>query len=106
MVYLLHFDRKLSHAQHYIGFVDHLAHHTLESRLEYHRKGTGSKLLKAVVGAGIGFQVARTWPAGDRNFERQLKNKKNASKLCPLCKKNQRRSCVTISQKDSTCSTR
>jgi len=87
MVYILHFDRKLHHAQHYIGFVDHPAH-TLEKRLEYHRKGQGSKLLKAVVAAGINFKVADIWIDGDRNFERSLKNKKKASKLCPICKNN------------------
>lgn len=87
MVYLLHFDRPLAHAQHYLGFVDHTKGHALEARLEYHRKGTGSKLLRAVVAAGIGFQVADLWPDGDRNFERQLKNRKKAGLLCPLCRK-------------------
>lgn len=84
MVYLIHFDQKLHHAQHYIGFVDHPAH-SLESRLEYHKKGLGSKLLRAVGQKGIEFKVVRTWEEGDRNFERKLKNQKNASKLCPVC---------------------
>ncbi len=84
MVYLIHFDRKFSHAQHYIGFVDG-GEDRLFSRLEYHRTGKGSKLLKAVSLAGITFNVVRTWIDGDRNFERSLKNKKNAKKLCPIC---------------------
>ncbi len=84
MVYLIHFDKKLAHAQHYIGFVE--KPDGLESRLDYHRKGRGSKLLKAVTEKGIGFEVARTWRDETRDFERSLKNKKNAKKLCPICK--------------------
>lgn len=84
MVYLIHFDQKLHHAQHYIGFVDEPTH-KLERRIEYHRKGQGSKLLKALVQKQIQFSVVRTWPEGDRNFERSLKNKKRASQFCPIC---------------------
>lgn len=86
MVYLIHFDRPLAHARHYLGFVDHALGHTVEARLAYHRRGRGSKLLRAVVAAGIDFQVARVWPEGDRTLERQLKKRKKAAQLCPLCK--------------------
>ncbi len=85
MVYLIHFDQKFHHAQHYLGFVDHLNNHTLESRVEYHKKGKGSRLLRAVALAKINFDVVRTWPDGDRNFERSLKNKKKASQFYPIC---------------------
>lgn len=84
MVYLIHFDKKYYHAQHYIGFVDEPIH-KLEKRIEYHKKGRGSKLLKVLVEKGIEFSVVRTWPDGDRNFERSLKNKKKASRFCPIC---------------------
>lgn len=83
MVYLIHFSQKLSHAQHYIGFCEKKS--GLESRLDYHRKGKGLKLLKAVAEKGIEFSVVRTWDEGDRNFERKLKKQKNAKKLCPVC---------------------
>ena len=56
MVYLIHFDQKLHHAQHYLGFVDG-GEDRLQSRLEYHRKGIGSKLLRAVAQKGIGFNI-------------------------------------------------
>lgn len=79
-VYLIHFDEKLSHAQHYIGWASNL-----EGRLAHHKRGTGSRLMAAVSGKGIKWAVARTWSA-DRNFERKLKNQKNASKLCPVCR--------------------
>jgi len=70
MVYLIHFDTKFHHTQHYLGFVDHLAGHKLENRVEYRKKGRGSRLLRAVALAKIDFNVVRTWPDGDRNFER------------------------------------
>ena len=83
-VYLLCFDKKFRHAKHYIGFVQNME--GLPKRLNHHKKGTGSRLMAAVAKAGIGFSVARTWPDGDRNFERKLKNRKEASALCPHCK--------------------
>ena len=41
--------------------------------------------MAVVVGAGIDFQVVRTWPKADRNDERALKNLKNTPRLCPVC---------------------
>lgn len=82
-VYLLCFDKKFRHAKHYIGFVQNME--GLPKRLNHHKKGTGSKLIAAVSKAGIGFQVARIWEKGDRNFERKLKNRKKSSELCPIC---------------------
>ena len=84
MVYLLHFDKKYHHAQHYIGFCD--GKDNLESRMECHRNGRGAKLIKAITQAGIKFQIARIWENGDRNFERKLKNRKKAKCLYPICK--------------------
>jgi predicted GIY-YIG superfamily endonuclease len=80
MVYLIHFDKPYKHAQHYIGFTDNL-----DARLDRHHGKHGSKLLKAVEAAGISFKVVRTWD-GDRAFERKLKNRKNASRYCPICR--------------------
>lgn len=82
MVYLIHFDRPLGHAQHYIGFTDNL-----QQRLHDHEATCkGSKLLQAVRAAGIHFRVVRTWE-GDRGLERRLKNQKKARLLCPVCRK-------------------
>lgn len=80
-VYLIHFKTKFRHAKHYIGFCEE---GNLESRMQRHRSGDGAKLLRAVVKEGIEFDVARTWQ-GDRDFERRLKKRKNASRLCPVC---------------------
>jgi len=83
MVYLLHFDQPLHHARHYVGFTENL-----EKRLETHRKGIGSKLVKAIVENGNDFVVARTWADGDRTFERHIKNQKNGPRFCPICQAN------------------
>lgn len=89
MVYLIHFDKPLKHAQHYIGYT-----HDLDQRFHAHSCTTdGAKLLHAVRDAGIGFQVVNVWANGDRGLERDLKNKKNARRFCPVC--NPKLNCFT-----------
>lgn len=78
-VYLLHFDRRYRHAGHYIGWAVNL-----NARLAAHRRGHGARLLQVVHAAGIGWQLARTWP-GSRDRERQIKTQGGASRCCPLC---------------------
>jgi hypothetical protein len=81
MVYLIHFDKPYKHARHYIGFTDNL-----EQRIHDHEYTCkGARLLQVVREAGIEFKVVRTWPDGDRNFERKLHNRKKSSTLCPIC---------------------
>lgn len=79
-VYLLHFEQKLHHAQHYLGSSD-----KLDERIEKHRKGSGARLVRVFAEREIGFTVARTWPDGDRGLERALKRQKNGPRLCPIC---------------------
>lgn len=83
IVYLIHFEKPLKHARHYIGFCEF---GNLEKRMEQHRKGNGSKLMAAVNEAGIGWEVAKIWENVDRSFERRLKNRNGASRFCPFCK--------------------
>jgi len=80
MVYLLHFDRPLHHAGHYVGFTNNL-----EKRIETHRHGNGSRLVRAIIKNGNDFVVARTWDDGDRSLERHIKNQKNGPRFCPIC---------------------
>ena len=82
MVYLIHFERPLHHARHYIGYCKD---GTLPSRLEKHMLGTGSKLMRAVTEAGIQWHVVKTWN-GDRTLERKLHNR-HGSQLCHICNK-------------------
>lgn len=85
MVYLIHFDQKLKHAQHYLGYSKK---DTPDDRLLVHRAGNGAKILRELNRLGIGYKIVRIWQDGNRKFERQLKNRKNSSKLCPICKLN------------------
>lgn len=80
-VYLIHLDSPIAHAQHYIGWA-----RNLKRRLAHHRKGTGAKFLAEAVRRGIGFDIVREWDDADRNFERKLKNRKHAPRICPACR--------------------
>jgi hypothetical protein len=78
-VYLIHFDIAYKHARHYLGWtLDLLA------RLQAHRDGRGARLMEVITGAGITWQLARTWPGG-RDRERAIKNRHEAPRLCPIC---------------------
>jgi predicted GIY-YIG superfamily endonuclease len=87
-VYLIHAERKLAHSQHYIGFCTR----GLETRIAYHRRGDGNPMLRAMNEAGIPWNVVRVWRGVDRNFERKIKNYRNATKLlCPVCRQEGRK---------------
>lgn len=79
-VYLIHFDRPLAHARHYLGYTDNLI-----ERLERHRQGNGARLMQVIKELGISWRLARTWD-GERALERRLKNQKNGPRLCPICR--------------------
>jgi hypothetical protein len=57
----------------------------LDRRALQHLTGRGAKITQALHRRGIGFVIARTWP-GSRSFEKHLKARKNARKLCPICR--------------------
>jgi predicted GIY-YIG superfamily endonuclease len=84
-VYLLHFQTKLHHARHYVGYAEHV-----KRRLAHHRQGTGARILAACNERGIGYDLARTWDGAGRGFERKLKRCKNAARYCPVCSEHAR----------------
>jgi putative endonuclease len=86
-IYLIHFNAKIGNpnnprgqAQHYLGST-----FRLDRRMEEHLTGRGAALMRAVREQGIPWQIARIWP-GDRAFERRLKRRKEAPRLCPICR--------------------
>jgi hypothetical protein len=88
-VYLLHVTdpvtgaaARYKHAGHYTGSVRSSG--SLKARLDAHRMGRGARLMAVIAAAGLGFELARTWPGG-RARERQLKRQGGASRHCPLC---------------------
>lgn len=83
-VYLIHFDRPLTPGrpcQHYLGYTESLA-----ARIQTHAVGGAhsARLMQVVAERGIGWHVVRVWRGG-RDFERQLKNRKGGTRLCPVC---------------------
>lgn len=82
MVYVIHFERPLHHARHYVGLV--ASRERLGCRLQEHRSGRGAKILDACNRARIPYRVVRTLNGG-RLRERKVKNCKNTPKYCPAC---------------------
>lgn len=101
MVYLIHFAKPLAHSRHYIGYTPD---EQLKSRIDKHRKtkltretdpitgdtkwvkhGEGANIMGAVNTKGIGWEVVRIWPTGDRTLERKLKDTKKSRVYCPIC---------------------
>ena len=85
-VYLLHIEPGLPItgnrvARHYIGWTSG----PVEDRLAEHVAGRGSPLIRAALVAGSTVTVERVWTDRDRNFERSLKRRKEAPRMCPLC---------------------
>ncbi len=93
-VYLLHMQQPLSRgvspagkplqAGHYIGFSQR---GELSARMAEHMSGQGARFTQVCLERGIAWQLARVWegPRADRRFERKLKNRKEAPRLCPIC---------------------
>lgn len=86
--YLLHLetpigpaDNKRGQAQHYLGYTKNL-----KQRMAAHYAGNGARLMEVVHERVIRWSLARTWSNGTHRMERQLKNHKHASRLCPICK--------------------
>lgn len=91
-VYLIHFDRPLSHARHYLGVC-----RSIHRRLDRHARGHGSRIMRALTAEAIGWRLARLWvispdEAEDRQditlaheVERHLKSAHQHSRVCPIC---------------------
>jgi len=78
-LYVIHFSRPYRHARHYVGWTE-----DLDTRLARHRSGNGARLIAVIAQAGIGWQLAASWP-GTRADERRFKRRKETPRLCPVC---------------------
>jgi hypothetical protein len=85
-IYLVHVATKISNPDNPRGQAQHELGPTfcLDRRMEGHLSGRGAALMRAVREKGIPWQIARVWP-GDCAFERKLKRRKQAPRLCPIC---------------------
>lgn len=91
--YLLHFGRPLGNlentrgqAAHYIGWAEDLEGDGLglERRIAQHLAGQGACITRAAVAQGIEIVLVARWRA-PLGFEKVLKRRKEAPKLCPQC---------------------
>lgn len=86
MLYLLHFEKPLHHAQHYVG-----ATSNLRRRLILHAHDKGAKIIKKINSLNIKWELARVWKTEhfDGIFweESLMKKMKNGSLYCPICYK-------------------
>jgi predicted GIY-YIG superfamily endonuclease len=78
--YLLHFDRKVHGAQHYLGYSVHIAR-----RVRQHLTGAGARLVKQALRAGITVELVRVWATADPKQERALKKTRTPKSYCPKC---------------------
>lgn len=79
-VYIIHFEQKLHHAQHYVGSSTDLA-----GRLAQHRAGRGARLMEVITEQGIPWVVSRVL-VGGKTLERRIKNQHHTARLCPVCR--------------------
>lgn len=82
-IYVLHFEEKLAHAQHYVGST-----RNLQKRLIAHANGAGSNLCRVLGEKGIEWKLGGlhvTHQAGLRRLERQLKDQCHAHRYCAIC---------------------
>ena len=61
MIYLIHLQEKLHHAQHYLGFTEGL---NVATRMKQHRAGVGARMLANCNKGGIEYDVVATLSAG------------------------------------------
>jgi hypothetical protein len=77
------------HAGHYLGYSDRdLCEGDIDSvlkRLAEHRNGRGSALTRAVVDAGLTFEISRVWLGATMGDEKLLRKRKQNPDLCPHC---------------------
>lgn len=82
MIYLIHFDKPVRSAKHYLGFC---RDDRLDARMLEHARGEASHLTRAAVNNGTKLWLARTFEGGNRDLERTMKRHGHFKLMCPLC---------------------
>lgn len=82
MIYLIHFERKVGKAQHYLGYCEDAR---LGARMREHVRGTAAALTREATKRGIGLLLARTFPGGSLDEEAIHKRHGRFHLMCPLC---------------------
>lgn len=87
VVYMLHFEKPVGRARHYVGSAEP---HAFRARLRRHKAGTGAALTSEAVKRGIGMRVAHIWTADSRAREQEIKAAGKFSRHCVYCQAERR----------------
>lgn len=79
-VYLIHFERPIGNARHYVGYTD-----DFEKRVTEHRSGKGSQLTRLANEKGINWLVVRVWQNSTLDKEKSIKGMSTRI-TCPICR--------------------
>ena len=82
MLYILHFEPKVSSYQHYVGVC---SEQRLQARLIEHARGHGASLTKRAVAQGATIYLARLFPEMSYVDEKRIKRASHFKDYCPLC---------------------
>lgn len=82
-LYLLHFEPRYQHAQHYLGYADDVLRRCREHLAA---NGKTSPLVRAALAQGSRVVLVRLWPNETRTTERRLKRQGSLSRHCPTCR--------------------
>ena len=84
-VYVIHFEKPMFHASHYIG-----SSVNIPARLAVHHAGNGSPMLRAATERGIKWSLSHVMFCDNehqaRNLEKKIKRHKHNRDYCPLCR--------------------
>ena len=83
IVYVLHFDRPVGPARHYIGIT---RRERLAQRMHDHQGTSASWLTAKAAKLGIGFTLAKTFDAESHADEQRIKRAGHFDKICPICR--------------------
>ncbi len=78
--YLIHFERPIFGAQHYLGWAL-----DIDARVRLHLRGRGARLVRQALAANIRVELVRVWLGADTARERELK-RTAPKRYCPLCR--------------------
>lgn len=86
-LYILHLNGKIAnHAQHYVGYTTR----GVDARVKTHRSGQGARMIAHALKIGLDFEVGHVehfaTPEEARWREKRLKQEKNLSRHCEICK--------------------
>lgn len=82
-IYLLHFDRNVGQARHYLGIT---RADRLDERLAEHCGEHAASLTSRAAQQQIPFTLVRTWPAETYADERRMKRAGHLRERCPICR--------------------